>query len=626
LNEKKKDDTGKRAGVLATVVLVALASLIGQLGNLSLRQGGTYLAEASAQATRTLPVPAPRGIIYDRNMKPLAANQPDYVIVMHYPYFTKTDLVERLAGILGLPVSQLQARITKQQDHPYEPVRVATSVTPAQVARVLENGTSLPGVEVQEEPSRYYPEGELAAQTVGYVSEINSEQLDKLETQGYVSGELIGQAGLESHYEQVLHGKPGKEQVQVNNAFEPLGQIGVEAPTPGNNLVLTLDSGLTKTAERALDWAMYRLQTIPNVGDGHAYPDAKAGAVVVMNPKTGAILAMVSRPSYDPNLFTGGISEKDWNRLNNDPFLPLLNRATQSAYQPGSTWKMMTGTASLAAGVTTPYETVFSGRVYEPTGQHDWVPWGHGSVDLPNALRLSSDIYFYEMGRRLGIDRLVSYAKGFGFGSPTGVDLDSEAAGFLPDEAYREKNGWFLGQTTSAAIGQIFTVTPIQLARYVSAIANGGKLMQPYLVQSVQDVNGQTVQETQPKVTGTLPVPADAIRVAIQGMKLVNSPTGTSDFAQWPLPGIVTAGKTGTAENPPKADYGLFVSFAPADDPQIAVAVVIEQAGHGGSVSPVARSIYSDYFHVPLPKNDPARIPDDFEPVTPAQPAKTTQR
>jgi penicillin-binding protein 2 len=614
---KPEDERSRRAHVLVAVTLVALVGLGGQLGNLTMMSGEAYRDEASAQATRTLPTPAPRGIIYDRSGKPLAENRPDYAAFIHYPFYNQPDQVERLASVLGVPVAQVQAHIQKQSDRPYLPVKVATSLKPDQVARLLE--TSLPGVEVQEETSRYYPQGQLAAQVLGYVSEINEEQMAKLDAKGYLPGELIGQTGLEAHYEEQLHGTPGMQQVRVNNAFEPLGAIGKVEPTPGYNLVLTMDEALQKSSERALDWQMHRLQTIPNLGDGHAYPDAKAGAVIVMDVKTGGILAMASRPAYDPNLFAGGISEADWNRLNNDPFLPLLDRAVQSAYQPGSTWKMVTGTASLAAGVTNPYERVFSGRVYEPTGQHDWVPWGHGWVDLANALRLSSDIYFYEMGSRLGIDRLVQYAKGFGFGAPTGIDLEEESHGFLPDKAYREKHDWFLGQTTSAAIGQIFTVTPIQLARYVSAIANGGKLMQPHLVQAVQDSAGRTISETQPVVTGTLPISDSALAVAVQGMKLVNGPDGTSDFAQWPLPGIATAGKTGTAENPPKDDYGLFVSFAPAENPQIAVAVVIEQAGHGGSISPVARSIYADYFKVKLLQGDPARIPDDFEPPAPTK-------
>lgn len=610
---KRPSPIQKRTATLTVVAMAALLALVAQLGNLTLVQQTTYASQAQAQQTRTVPVFAPRGSIFDRNGQPLAVSQPTYALLVHFPYYDQTEVLDRLSGILDVPVEELTKKIDKVRNRPYEAARLSENLTTAQYAEIMEQKDLLPGVQVQTQMVRYYPSGELAAQTIGYVGEISQEDLQQLESEGYIAGEVIGQTGLEAYYDTDLRGTPGKDEVLVDIYGEPVSPTRREEPEPGNSLVLTIDSRLQRVAERALDWQMYRLQTIPNLGDGHAYPNARAGAAVVMDVKTGAVLAMASRPSFDPNLFVGGISETDWSTLNNNEFLPLLNRVVQSVYQPGSTWKMMTGTSAVAAGVTTPYEKVFSGSEYEPTGQHDWVPWGHGWVDLPNALRLSSNIYFYEMGRRMGIERLVEYAKGFGFGSRTGIDLGGEAPGVVPDEEYRGDE-WYLGQTTSAAIGQIFNVTPLQLVRYGSALANGGKLMQPYLVQSVQDMHGEVLRTAQPQQTGTLPVPQEVINFAIEGMKLVDSPTGTSDFAQWPLPGIVTAGKTGTAENPPKDDYGLFVGFAPADDPQIAVAVVIEQAGHGGSVSPVARSIYAEYFGVELPKNDPAYIPETFQP------------
>jgi penicillin-binding protein 2 len=597
---------------MTSVALVVVLVMIGQLGNLTLQQQAAYASQAEAQQTRRVPVLAPRGAIYDRNMRPLASSRPTFTLLLHFPYYKQPGVVSRLASILNVSVDELTERIEKVKGRPYQPAKLAENLTTQQVTAILEQKPQLPGAEVQTQLVRYYPNGDMAAQALGYVGEINESDLARLKHK--VPGEIIGQTGLEAYYDEELSGKPGSDEVQVDIYGAPVSPAKRTAPTPGHTLVLTLDSELQRVAERALDWQMYRLQTIPNVGDGHAYPNAKAGAAVVMDVKTGAILAMASRPAFDLNLFVGGISQKDWDVLNNNSYTPLLNRTMQSVYQPGSTWKMMTGGAAVMAGVTTPYEQVFSGKSYEPTGQRDWLPWGHGWVDLPNALRLSSNIYFYEMGRRLGIDRLVKSAEAFGFGYPTGVDLGGEASGLMPDEAYREEHGWFLGQTTSAAIGQIFTVTPLQLARHVSAIANGGKLMQPYLVQAVQDGQGQVIRRVQPKQAGELPVSAEVLDFLVQGMKLVDGPTGTSDFAQRPLPGIVTAGKTGTAENPPKDDYGLYVGFAPADDPQIAVAVVIEQAGHGGSVSPVARSIYSKYFGVELPKSDPAYIPETFQP------------
>ncbi|MGE5674523.1 MAG: penicillin-binding protein 2 [Mycobacterium leprae] len=613
---ERKDPRTRRVIVLIAIILLAFAGLAGQLANFTLVQSNAYTALANAQQVRNLPIPAPRGLIYDRNMLPLAENHPEYAVFIRYPFYKDADAIAKLAALLGTTVEKLKAQVDKQKDRPFEPIKVAENVTTGQATKILELKPELPGVDVEMEPVRDYPQKDLVAQVLGYVSAINQEQLDHLQSKGYLPGELIGQTGLEAEYEAYLHGTPGSLQVAVNNRFEPQGQVGEVPAMPGNNLVLTIDANLQRTAERALDWQLHRLQTIPNPGDNRTYDEARAGAVVVMDIKTGAILAMASRPAYDPNLFVGGISQKDWDALNKNPFLPLLNRAVQSAYQPGSTWKMMTGSAAVTAGVTTPYEKVFSGTEYAPTHQHDWVAWGHGWVDLPNALRLSSDIYFYEMGSRLGIDRLVQYAKGFGFGSQTGIDLPDEESGFLPDKPYRDKTEWWLGNTTSAAIGQIFTATPLQLVRYAAALANGGQLVRPYLVQTIQDAKGQVLKQAQPVATGKLPISQEALDTVVEGMRLVNGPEGTSDFAQWPLPGIPTAGKTGTAQNPPHDDYGLFVSFAPFKNPQIAIATVIEQAGHGSSISPVARSIYSDYFKVKLLPGDPAIIPDDFEPVS----------
>lgn len=612
---KEHDPKLSRARYMSVLVAVALVALLGQLANLTLREQAAYSAQANAQQTRTIPIFAPRGAIYDRNGEALATNRPSYNLVINYPYYNQPEVLARLANVLNIPLEEIQERVEEGKGVPYEPVTVAENLSIEQYTLILEQQTGLPGVEVRTEQVRYYPYRELAAQALGYVGEISDAELEALKDKKYQPGELIGKDGLEDYYEDYLRGQSGSYVIPVDTNSQPIGPAEVVEPVPGDNLILTIDVKLQQVTERALDWQMYRLQTIPNAGDGHAYPNAKAGAAVVMDVHTGAILAMASRPSYDPNLFVGGISQADWTKISENAYLPMLNRVIHSSYQPGSTWKLMTASASLATGVTTPDEKVYSGSVYEPTGQKDWISYGHGWVDMRNALRLSSDIYFYEMGSRLGIERLVEYAKKFGFGSPTGVDLHGEIGGTMPDEEYREANGWYLGDTTSAAIGQIFTVTPIQLVRYAAAFANGGNLMRPYLVQEIQSTDGKTIKKTEPEVTAALPITEEIRRVIVDGMKMVDSANGTSDFATYSLPGIQTAGKTGTAENPPYDDYGLYIGFAPADDPQIAVAVVIEQAGHGGSVSPVARTIYAEYFGVELSSSDPARVPDSFEPI-----------
>jgi len=339
-----------------------------------------------------------------------------------------------------------------------------------------------------------------------------------------------------------------------------------------------------------------------------------------MDVKTGAILAMASRPAFDPNLFANGISEADYQKLQDPVLTPEINRAIQKAYQPGSTWKMMTAAAALTNGVIGPYDQIYCSGVYDKAGNpKDWQPGGHGWVNTVTALKDSCDIYFYEMGYRLGIDRLVAEAKQFGFGAKTGIDLGAENPGLLPDAQTREqvwaqqlKDPWGVGHTVSAAIGQIVQVTPLQLARYVATLGNGGKVMKPYLVQRIVDAQGNTVKETTPVQTGQVNLKPEYLQAILQGMRAVDSPGGTSDFAIYPLPGIKTAGKTGSAENPPYDDYGFFVSLAPADNPQIAVAVAIEQAEHGSNTSAVARAIEAAYFHVQLPSYDPANIPKEF--------------
>jgi penicillin-binding protein 2 len=607
-NYEKKQN--RRPYAVLAIFLVAITGLGGQLANLTLRQQDQYLSRADSQSTRTISTPAPRGVIYDRNLLPMADNRPAFRLSIHYPYYQDEAVIERLASLLDRDAGDIKRLVERQSDRPFEPVILTDDLSQVQYARIQERKQELPGVEVVSNPVRRYPNMALAGHLLGYVGTPAKD------------GTIHGKSGLELVYDSVLQGVPGEREVAVNSAFEPLGVVSTTQPKPGQNLVLTIDGRLQQVTERALDWQMHRLQTVMNIGDQRVYQNARAGAAVVMDVKTGAILAMASRPGFDPNLFIGGIAQSDWDKLNNDKTIPLLDRTVQAAYHPGSTWKMLSGAAAVTSGVTTPGERVFSGKVYAPTGQRDWVPGGHGWVDLVNALRLSSNIYFYEMGLRMGIDRQVEFAKAFGFGAPTGVDLEGESAGVLPDEAYRNAHDWTPGQAATSAIGQIFTVTPVQLARYATALANGGNLLKPYLVQEVRSSTGEVVKQTAPEVVGKLPISDATLQTLIQGMKLVNSPTGTSDFAQWPLPGIATAGKTGTAENPPQDDYGLYVGFAPADNPQIAVAAVIEQAGHGGSVSPVARTIWAEYFGVELPKNDPARVPDTFQPVQQATPAK----
>jgi penicillin-binding protein 2 len=614
--KKAKDPAGRRSGFIVAVALIALTGLAGQLGNLTLRQRGEYLQVAEDQRTRSLPVYAPRGLIYDRNMVPLVNNKPSASVSISYPYYKQTEVLQRLSSILNLPLDSIEKMVAKNEDEQryYEPVKLKDGLTQAQYAALIERKNELPGVDVATQPLREYPYKDMAAHVLGYVNQASEDD----DAKKYIPGELVGRTGLEAYYDDYLRGTPGERQVEINNYFQPLGEVQTVAPKPGNSIVLTIDAGLQQVAERALDWDMWRIRNTV-IGDG-PWKNAKAGAVVVMDVKSGAVLAMASRPAFDPNIFARGITETELKKLQDPVLTPEVNRAIQTAYQPGSTWKMMTASAALTSGVVGPYEQVFCSGKYDKLGNPKcWLPGGHGWVYTVTALQNSCDIYFYEMGYRLGIDRLVAMAKQYGFGSPTGVDLFGENPGMLPDEVNREKiwdqerhDPWGPGHTISAAIGQIVNVTPLQLVRYAATIGNQGKVMQPYLVQKVVDNEGNTVKEFGPKQTGQVKIDQSYLNLILQGMAAVNGKDGTSDYAQYPLPGIATAGKTGTAEYPPSDDYGFFVTLAPLDNPQIAIAVAIEQAGHGGNVSTVARTIQSAFFGVKLPSWDPASVPDEF--------------
>lgn len=618
---EEKDPSHRRAAFLMAIIMMILVGLASQLANMTILQQRQFQSAAEEQRTRVLPVYAPRGVIYDRNSEPLVINRPANAVYIRYPFYNKSEVLERLAQILNMPLAEIQQRVQRKKtlQEYYEPVLLKEDLTPKQYAMLVERKPELPGVEVQSQPVRYYPNQDLAAHVLGYVGQISDSELKTWEAKGYIGGEMIGQTGLEAFYEEALRGQPGMRQIEINNYFQPLTEVQSVPPRPGNSLVLTLDANLQRAAEKALDWGMWRVRNTV-IGDG-PWPNARAGAVVVMDVKTGGILAMASRPAFDPNLFATGISEADYKKLQDPVLTPEINRAIHKAYQPGSTWKMMTSAAALQSGVIGVNERIFCSGVYDKLGNpKDWTPAGHGWVDTVGALKGSCDIYYYEMGYRLGVDRLVNMAQQFGFGSRTGIDLGAENPGLLPDEQNRTviwddelNDPWGPGHTIFAAIGQIVQATPLQLAQYTAALGNQGKVMRPHLVQRIVDPQGRTVKEFAPEQTGQVEIRPEYLQAILEGMAAVDGPGGTSDFAIYPLGGGVrTAGKTGSAENPPRDDYGFYVSLSPADNPQIAIAVVIEQAAHGSNTSAVARVIQSAFFKIKLPDYDPAQVPKEY--------------
>ncbi|MCI7185013.1 MAG: penicillin-binding protein 2, partial [Mitsuokella jalaludinii] len=425
------------------------------------------------------------------------------------------------------------------------------------------------------------------AHTFGYVSEINDTELEKMKDEGYKSGDIIGKFGIEKIYDKELRGENGGQQVEVDVSGKPVQILGRKEPVPGDDLELTIDIKLQQAAEKAVD------EQLTQIG-------AHAAAAVVMNPQTGEILAMVSRPAFDPNLFAHGISSKDWNQLNNNPYHPMDNKTITGEYPPGSTFKIVTGTAALTEGVVTPDEQIFD------SGHHWIIPKGNadgealGWLNFRSALAHSDNVYFYEMGNRLGIDRLEKYARMFGLGAKTGIDLPYEASGLVANRRYKEKNfddgEWYLSETFDAAIGQGFNlVTPLQAAMVMGEIAADGKRYKPHVVNRIIAPDGSVVKDFQPELLSQLDVPEEDIKLVQDGLHDVTKyGTAASSFRGFT---VDIAGKTGTAENSQGRDHGWFVAYGPFDNPNVVVAVIVENGGYGSqSAVPIGRKILEAAF------------------------------
>jgi len=490
----------------------------------------------------------------------------------------------------------------KVRGQSYRPVRLKTDVDFQTVAEIEER--RLPGVVIEVEPMRNYLYGSTASHIFGYVGEISQEELEASKGNGYRPGDLIGKAGLEKVLESYLKGVDGGQQVEVTASGKPIKVMGQRDPVSGHTVNLTIDIKLQQIAENKLKEQLLKLQT----DKLKPYPNAKRGAVVALNVKTGEVLAMASIPDFDPNMFARGITQKEWEEISSNPLNPMVNLAISGTFPPGSVFKMVTATAALEEKITNENEFLRCNGVYWTIlPKKDWKPGGHGTTNIIKALGESCNIYFYEMGRRLGIDTIEKYAKQYGLGSVTGIELPGEKAGNVASREYKKNTFtrpddkiWYPAETLDAAIGQGYnSFTPIQIANYIAAIANEGTWMKPHLIKSIVDPNGKTVLEKNPEIGGQIDVSKSTFDVIKRGMRAVTLPGGTaySVFADLP---IAVAGKTGTAEwDVSKDPHGWFAAFAPYEDPEVAVVVFIEQAGSGGSTGgPVARAIFEEYFHL----------------------------
>ncbi|MEW6573418.1 MAG: penicillin-binding protein 2 [Bacillota bacterium] len=648
----EKKTVEKKARIFLTVITVIFLVLYFRLAELQIFRTERFEVLARENRLRLMTIRAPRGEIFDREGRKIVGNRPVYTISLaNLGKPIPPDVIRRLAGLLGKQEAEIREKLEKQA-LPYEPIRVATDVPLAVVTYIEEHQEDFPGVLVDITPVRYYPYGTMLAHVLGYVQEIKPEQLEKHKEEGYKLGDPFGQDGVEYLFEQYLRGEDGARYVEVDAMGRPVQDLGVKPPTAGADLILTIDLDLQRASEEGLKRAIEGARK-----EGRPAP---GGAVVVKEVKTGEILAMASFPAYDPAVFTKDLKPQDVQRVFGAPDKPFLNRALR-AYPPGSTFKMITAIAALEAGKITPKFAVndtgvfFLGRAY-----NDWLPGGHGRVDLLKAIQVSCDVYFWTVGNITGIDEIARVAREFGLGQKTGLGLPGEVEGVVPTPQYKyktvkayldsvfgpkieavekeykklldqtadpdkrkqlekerekkkalieadyERYAWDLKwrpyDTLNTSIGQGYNLyTPLQLVNYAAAIAGDGTVYRSRLVKKIVDPRGRTVAEYKPEVVRQVNVKAETLSLIQKGMALVTKPGGTAYGAFYDLE-VPVAAKTGSAEVfGQEATHALFVAYAPADDPELAVSVMVENAGHGGSVAaPVARDVLAAYFGLPL--------------------------
>jgi len=574
---------------------VAFLVLLLRLWDLQILEGGYYFTLSTANRLRLRPVEAPRGFILDRHGEILVENRPTFDL-----YATPEDVknpsevAEVLAQILGTTPEEIKAQLAEGRARSYQPLLLRKNLDEPMMVAVEERQLDLPGISLRIRPVRAYPSAGTAANLLGYVSEVNQAELEREDFQDFRPGENLGQSGVERRYDGFIRGLDGGEEIEVDARGRALRIMSRIEPHSGANVYLTIDKRIQEAAEKAFA--------------------GKKGAVVAMNPTTGEILALVSRPSYDPNLFAQRLTGEEWQRLATDPTHPMQNRAYQAQYPPGSIFKLMVTIAGLETGALTP-ETKFNcpERFYLGNAKFDdWKKGGFGVLDLKSAITHSANVYFYQAGLRVGIDPIVRTAKAFGLNEPPGLGLGDEVKGNLPNPQPRHgtQPAWTPGQTVISSIGQGPVVTsPMQLLKMVSAIANGGTIYRPWVVKKIVSLSGEVLDEYEPEAIRQVPVKPETLAFVRQAMlSVVENGTG----AKARVPGVLIAGKTGTAQVVKKGDekghsalkdHGWFASFAPVDNPKIAVVVLVENGGFGGQVAaPVAKAVYEAAFE-PRPTN-----------------------
>ncbi|MFL5669658.1 MAG: penicillin-binding protein 2 [Chloroflexota bacterium] len=549
----------------ALIAVLAMSGLTARLFYLQIVDGGRLATLAAKNRTTLDPVVSPRGLIFDRNGRTLVRNVATFVVKLRpadLPVDQRPVVVDRLAALLGKTAADINATIDGNPGSTFDLVRIANDVDVATARLISESGTDLPGIEVAVEARRQYTDGPLMSQLLGYTGPVSGDQLQTLKQDGYLPDDLLGKAGVEARYEAELRGSYGTEAVERDGSGRRLQVLQtVTAPRPGDSLTLTVDTNEQKNAQKALKWAM------KEVG-------IKRGVVIAMNPQTGEILALVSLPTYDNNVFARGIDNDAFKSLLDNPDKPLTNHAIQAHYPPGSTYKLVAGTGALADKKITD-KTKVQTRGYLTLGStrfYDWNHIGFGACDIYCGFGHSSDTFFFQMAGKLGIDRLAYWAKQYGFGQPTGIDLPGEVSGIVPSNQWKEDalgDKIFPGETYQAGIGQGYdVVTPIQLINAYAALANGGTLYRPQIVRDIVGPDGTVVRPFKPEVIGKMKVSPTVLRVMRNAARSTVKLRHTYNLVDLP---VKVAGKSGTAEFGTRDSKGRlpfhswFVGFVPGD-------------------------------------------------------------
>jgi len=600
LNTQRMEEFKGRYKYLVAFVGVAFLLLFIRLWHLQVIRGNEFMRLSENNRIRIRENPADRGMLLDRKGRLLAHNRPSFEVYLIPEDLKKNpEVLVKVGEMLNMTQNEIRNKLQSLKKRPpFKPVKIKSDIDWNELALLEFNRVHLPGLIVDVRPRRAYHYDDLASHLIGYLGEVDENDLRQSKDSPYRLGAFIGKYGVECQWETDLRGVDGGRQIEVDALGREIKPLRSVDPFPGNNLILTIDLDLQQVAEEAFQ--------------------DKGGGLIAMDPKTGKILAMVSKPSFDPALFARNISPEEWRSLIENPHHPLQNKGIQGQYPPGSVFKIVTAIAGLESGIITPDTQLTCTGTY-PYGNRDFRCWkegGHGTLSLHRAIVESCDIYFYQVGLKVGVDRIAHYASELGLGRPTGIHLPHEKPGIVPSSSWKKKRfgvPWYSGETLSLAVGQGYlNTTPIQLVNLISAVSNNGKFYLPQVVERVENIYGTVLKEYRPVEIGGANISENTLRIIQEALSgVVNEPHGTGWACA--LKGVKVAGKTGTAQVIRMAqnfrkgdmdrmplkfrDHAWFIAYAPCENPQIAIAVLVEHGGFGAAAAvPIAKKVMEKYF------------------------------